>query len=283
MSEASNHPRILELPRDDAGLATTPRARRRLGELLPEFLRDRVADADAERVVVTLDGGVDSTVTAAMAADALGPERVYGLVMPVHKSHEVAARDAESVASILGVEHRRCHVQPILAAFQGAVGPAFDGAEDVVALGNAAERLRMACAYYVANTASGVVVSSVNRTDRLLGTVAKYGRNGADCHLLGDLYRTEVRSLARGLDLPEDFVERRPWQGFETADRDAEELGLEPRTLDRLLRLRVDEHYSTPAVAERLDVDPAVVRRAMDWCAATRHKRHQPPKPSMDS
>lgn len=287
MSDASTHPRLLELPRDDDGLATTQRARRRIQELLPEFLRTRVAEAGAERLVVTLDGGVESTVAAAMAADALDPEDVFGLVMPVHMSHESAARDAESVASILGIEHRRCHIQPILAAFQDAVGTTTERADDLVALANAQERFRATCAYYVANTRDGLVVSSINRTDRLLGTVTKHGETAADCHLLGDLYRTEVRSLARGLSVPQSIRDESGTRGFETthrtADRDADELDLDPRTLDRLLRLRIDDGYSSDAVADRLDVDPAVVRRVVDWCRATRHKRHQPPKPSMDS
>lgn len=283
MSDASRHPRILELPRDETDLATTPQALRRLQELLPAFLESFVSDAGADRAVVALDGGVDSAVTAALAAEALGPDAVIGLVMPVHKSHEVAARDAEAVASALGIEHRRCPLRQILAAFQEAVGEAGESADDFVALGNAQERFRMACAYYVANTADGVVVGSTNRTDRLLGTVTKYGETGTDCHLLGDLYRTEVAALAGDLGIPDELLGDSPQYGFEASERDADALGVRPVTLDRILRLHVDEGRGAEATADRLGVDPTAVERVAKWCRATRHKRHHPPKPSMES
>jgi NAD+ synthase len=276
-----NHPRVLELPRDDDGLATTPQARRRLQELLPAFLADLCEDAGAERLVVRLDGGVDAAVAATLAADAVGPERVVGLVMPVHKSHEVAAREAEAFASTLGIDARRCNIRPVLGAFRDVLGTVAEDPEDVVALASAQERVRMACAYYLSNTEDGLVVGTVNRTDRLLGTVAKYGDSGADCQLLGDLYGTEVRALARGLDLPEALTGDSPRGGFDAGVRDGADLDVDDRTLDRVLRLCIDEGYGPAATADRVGVDPRVVQRVLRWCHSTRHKRHAPPKPSM--
>jgi len=282
VSNASTHPRVLELPRDDDGLATTPQARRRLLELLPAFLNDMLTEAGAERLVVTLDGSVDTTVAATIATEAVDPSDVLGLVMPVHKSHEVAAREAEAFASALGIDYRRCNIRPILAAFQNVLGTVAEETDDAVALANAQERFRMACAYYLSNTENGLVVGTVNRTDRLLGTTAKYGDIGADCHLLGDLYRTEVRELARGLEIPDAITDDSPRGGFEAGLRGIDELDVDDRTLDRLLRHRIDEGYSSEATADLLGIDPAVVQRVLRWCRTTRHKRHHPRKPSMD-
>lgn len=282
MSDASTHPRVLELPRDERHLATTPRARRRLTELLPTFLEELLAEAGAERLVVTLDGSVDSAVAATMAAEAVDPGDVVGLVTPVHKSHEVAARDAGALASALGIDHRRCTIRPVLAAFQEVLGRVADEPDDTVALANAQERFRMACAYYLANTENALVVGSVNRTDRLLGTTAKYGDTGADCHLLGDLYRTEVRALAEGLGVPDELTADSPRGGFEAGSSGVADFPLDDRTLDRTLRLCIDEGYSPEATADRLGVDPTLVQRVLRWCRTTRHKRHHPPKPSMD-
>lgn len=281
MSDAASHPRVLDLPRDECELATSKPAVRRVQELLPAFLEDVAATAEADGFVVAMDGAVDSTVTAAMAAEALGPERVTGLVMPSGLTDEAPARDAEAAASALGIEHHRFQLQPLVAAFREAVGASDGPADDLVAMHNATERFQTVCAYYVANTRNKLVVGSVDRTDRLLGSVAKYGGNGVDVELLGDLYRTEVRALARDLDLPPSIRERSPRRVSHAEPTDAERLGVDQRTLDSLLRLSVDEGEPATVVADRLDVDPTVVRRVQRWCSTTRHKRHSPSKPSM--
>ncbi|MEF8853877.1 MAG: NAD(+) synthase [Haloarculaceae archaeon] len=265
MSDAANHPGGLELPRGDDGLATTPRACRRLRDLLPAFLADVCEGADADRLVVTLDGGVDAAVGATLAAEALGPDRVIGLVMPVHKSNEVAAREAEAFASALGIDVRRCNIRPVLGAFQEVLGTVAEDPEDVVALASAQERFRMASAYYLSNTENALVVGTVNRTDRLLG----------------DLYRTEVRALARSLDLPGAVTDDSPRRGFDAQPGEDVDPGVDDCTLDRVLRHCVDEGDSPAATADRVGVDPRVVRRVLRWRRATRHKRHRPPAPSM--
>jgi len=283
VSDAASHPRVLDLPRDECALATARSAIRRVQELLPAFLEDVATAAEAEGFVVAMDGCVGSTVAATMAAEALGPERVTGLVMPAGLSDEAPARDAEAAASALGIEHYRFRLQPVVAAFREAVGASDGPTDDLVAMRNATERFQTACAYYVANTRDRLVVGSVDRTDRLLGSVAKYGANGVDVALLGDLYRTEVRALARDLDLPRSIRERSPRLVSHAEPTDAERLGVDQRTLDSLLRLTVDEGEPAAVVADRLGIEPAAVRRVKRWCSATRHKRHSPPKPSMGS
>ncbi|MCU4802118.1 NAD(+) synthase [Halobacteria archaeon HArc-gm2] len=281
MSDATTHPRILELPREETGLATSKPAVRRVQQLLPAFLEDGVAEADADGLVVRLDGSVETAVAAALAVDAVGADRVTGLVMPAQLNDEAPARDAEAVASILDVDYRRLALQPLLTAFQRVVGTASSPADDLVAVGNAGERFRMACAYYVANTTNRLVVGTVTRTERLLGSVTKYGENGVDLSLFGDLYRTEIRALARDMALPEVILDGTRRRTGNAEPTDAEKLGVGQTTLDSLLHFSIDEQEPDAAVAERVDVDEAVVRRARRWCARTRHKRHQPPKPSM--
>lgn len=282
MSDATDHPGILELPRAEDGLATTGEARGRLRELLPAFLTGMCEDADAERLVVSLDGSVDTAVAATMAVEAVGPDRVTGLVMPVYKSHEVTAREAEAFASTLGIDARRCNIHPVVAAFQEVLGTVAENPEDVVALASTRERFRMACAYYLANTENALVVGTVNRTDRLLGTTVKHGDTGADCQLLGGLYRTEVRALARGLDVPKAITDGSPRRGFETKLGETPALPVEDRTLDRVLRRCIDEGDDPQAAADRVGVDRAVVERLLRWCHSTRHKRRDTPRPSTD-
>ncbi|WP_436909138.1 NAD(+) synthase [Halosimplex marinum] len=279
MSDAARHPRVLDLPRDETGLATTTVALRRLQELLPEFLVDQVDDADAEGLVVPLDGGVATATAAALAVDAVGAGDVLGLAMPAGLTDEATARTAETVAEMLGIDHRRLQLQPVVGAFQEMVGDAGGPADDLVATDNAVERFRTATAYYFANRRDALVVGPVDRTARLLGSSTKYGETGVDCFLFGDLYRTEVRALAGAMDLPVEMLSEaeRASPGDAT---DADRLDVDAETVDRALRLHVDEGREPRAVADRLGIDRSVVTRLKEWCAATRHKRHMPPKPS---
>ena len=270
---------MLDLPRDETGLATTRVALRRLQELLPEFLRDLVTDAEATGLVVPLDGGVDSAAAAAIAVDAVGAEDVVALTMPAGLADEATTRTAEAVAEMLDVEHRRLQLRPLVRAFQEVVGESGGPADDLVATDNAVARFRTATTYYVANRRDALVVGPVNRTDRLLGSARKYGETGVDCFLFGDCYRTEVRALAEAMDLPVELLDSGPGPGPERSD-DADRLGIPVESIDRALRLHVDEGRDASTVADRLGIDRSVVTRLAEWCAATRHKRHQPPKPS---
>ncbi|MFB6159848.1 MAG: NAD(+) synthase [Haloferacaceae archaeon] len=264
----------------DGGLATAPDALADLETTVHGFLAAAVDDADAERVVVGLDGSLGAAVTATLAADAVGPERVTGLVMPARLRHAVAAREAEAVAEALGIDSARVHLQPLLAAFQSAMSASAGPTDDPIATENALVRLRAACAYYVANATNGVVVGTCNRTDRLLGTVTKHGDTGVDFLPLGDCYRTEVRALADALEVPVDAGPETRVPGPRAGETDRGDPELSDEELDRLLHLLVDERLAVDVVAADVGVAPDVVERVAGWCVATRHKRRRPPTPT---
>lgn len=281
MSDAASHPRLLELPRDERGLATETRAVRRMQQLLPVFLEQKLRGAGADGFVVLLDGSVDATVATALAIEATSEEQVLGLVMPARMSDESSARAAEAVASMLDIESHRMQLQPLLSAFQqciGTTGPA----DDLVATRNACERFRMTCLYYVANTTNRLVLGSINRTQRLLGSMTKHGENGVDIAPLSDIYRTEVEALAEGLAVPEEILDGQYRQTERIEESDAERLGIEPSTLDSLLYLLIDTDRDHGAIADRLQIDRDTVQQVEEWCSNTRHKRHPPLKPSFD-
>lgn len=282
MSKAT-HPHTLKLPREEHGLATSKAATRRIQGILPVFLEHKLIDAEANGLVVPLDGSVESTVAAALAVDGIGADYVTGLVMPVQLSDDGPARTAETVASLLDIDCHRLHLQPVLTAFQRVVGEVGEPTDDPVAIQNAGERLRMACKYYVANTRNELVVGTVSRTDRLLGSVAKHGENGVDLSLFGDLYRTEIEALADALAVPSELLDHSPPPMEHTGATDVAALGIDQQDLDSILHFAIDRGCSASTVADKIGVGESVVERTIRWCASTRHKRHTPPKPSMDN
>jgi NAD+ synthase len=257
-------------------------------ERVRSFLASTVAAADAEGVVVNMSGGLDSTVTAALAVEALGADRVYGLTLPCNKVGAHHARDAEALADALGIDHDTVHLHSLFAQF-GAVAPdRFDLHDEPILSGNAIARFRMTLAYLAANATNGLVCGTANRSELLLGYFTKHGDGGADMHPIGHLYKTEVRALAGELDVPEFVVEKPPTAGFLPGQRDTDDLGAPYELIDRVLRLGVDRGLDAATVAERLsgnesadgDVDEETVADLLERHRATAHKRTTPDVPT---
>ncbi|GAA5063594.1 NAD+ synthase [Haladaptatus pallidirubidus] len=244
------------------------------------LLQDTVSDADADGVIVAMSGGVDSSTTAALAADALGTEHVFGLLMPTVENQSVNTLDAKQLASDLGIDHEMISLQPILGVFEQKLASEIAPGGDKYAVGNLAARLRMACAYFAANATSQLVVGTSNRSERLLGYFTKYGDGGADVLPLGDYYKTEVRTLATDLGVPSAIIEKPPTAGFWAGQTDEYDLGASYETLDRILETLVDEKHDVSATARILDIDPDRVQKYAWQVIQTAHKRSRPPTPT---
>lgn len=246
------------------------------------FVRQRVDEADAEGVVVPMSGGIDSTVTAAVAAAALEPDRVLALGLPCHKTEALDTSDARTIADGLGIEHREIQLRGLLDLFEERVTSTIGSTDDRYVIGNVIARLRMICAYYAANTRSALVLGTANRSELLLGYFTKYGDGGADLFPLGDLYKTEVRALAPRVGVPRRIIEKEPTAGFWAGQTDADDLGASYDLLDRILLHLLDRDEHPETVADELDLDVDMVEEYGHRCVASAHKRSTPPTPGID-
>ncbi|ADJ14594.1 NAD+ synthase [Halalkalicoccus jeotgali] len=253
----------------------------RVREEVVSFISQRVERADAEGVVVPMSGGIDSTVTAAIAAEALGADRVLALRLPCHKTEYLDATDARTIAEGLGIEHREVQLRGLLDRFETQVAPTIGPTDERDALGNVVARLRMTCAYYAANVRSSLVLGTANRSELLLGYFTKYGDGGADLHPLGDLYKTEVRALATRVGVPRRIVEKDPTAGFWAGQTDADDLGAPYDLLDAILTGLIDEGKRAETVADELGVERGMVEEYGRRCRSSAHKRASPPKPGI--
>ncbi|WP_135304257.1 NAD+ synthase [Haloarcula amylovorans] len=255
---------------------------------LVAFVRERVETANAAGVVVAMSGGLDSTVTAALAVEALGSDRVLGLALPCHKTDASAAMEAGAIADHLGIDFERVHLRPLLHQFDQSVAPLLDPDETDEttptvdrALGNVVARFRMVCAYYAANRTNRLVLGTSNRSELLLGYLTKYGDGAADLCPLGDLYKTEVRDLAEHLGVPERIVKAEPTAGDYPAQTDADDLGAPYETIDPFLGRLVDRGLPMKAAAEGLDLGLETAERLVRMYQQTAHKRAVPPTPGL--
>jgi NAD+ synthase len=243
------------------------------------FVRETVSAADADGVVINMSGGLDSTVAAAIAVEALGSDRVYGLILPCNKIGAHHARDAEGLAEALGIDHDTVHLQPLLAQFGNVAPDRFGLHDEPTLVGNATARLRMTLAYLAANATGRLVCGTTNRSERLLGYLTKHGDGAADLLPLGHLYKTEVRALAETLEVPGFVLEKPPTAGLLVGQRDADDLGADYDVVDPVLRLAVDEGVEAGTVAARLGLGRETVDDLLERHRATEHKRTPLPMP----
>ncbi|WP_135853632.1 NAD+ synthase [Halorussus salinus] len=244
---------------------------------LVQFIRETASSAGTDRAVLGLSGGIDSTLTAYLAVEALGEENLHGLVMPGEVSREDNMSDAEWVAQELEIPYDVFEINPIVNEFLNTYSEAED---DRVAVGNARARTRAVLNYLVANHEDALVLGTGNRSEALVGYFTKYGDGAVDCHPLGNLYKQQVRQLASHVGVPDEFVEKPATAGLWAGQTDEEEMGIGYDTLDAILALHVDGPLSVAATARELDdVTDEQVRTVREMYERSAHKRDVPPAP----
>lgn len=240
------------------------------------FIRDVVDDAGAEGAVLGLSGGIDSTLTAHLAVEALGEEGLHGITMPSEVNDPDVMSDAERVARELGIEYDVVEIQPIAESLFDAFPEA---ATDQTAAGNVYVRTRAVLNYLVANAENRVVLGTGNRAEGMTGYFTKYGDQAVDCNPIGNLYKQQVRQLAAHVGVPRDLVMQEPTAGMWEGQTDAEEMGLDYDTVDAVLAVHVDGGLSRAATARELGVPLEAVDRVVELHERSAHKRSMPPAP----
>lgn len=251
-------PRVLDRLRLNAPLAA---------KVLTGFIRDAVEMSGTSGVVVGLSGGIDSSLAAALAVRALGPERVHGFLLPYRTSSLESEADARLVAGHLGVPHRKIDISPMVDAYF-EIEPDADAGRR----GNKMARERMTILFDQAKKLGTLVLGTSNKTEILLGYSTVFGDNASSLNPLGDLYKHQVWQLARHLELPDSVVSKRPSADLFPGQTDEGDLGFDYATADEVLWLLFDEGLTPDEIVER-GYDEAVVRRIVRFEKQFRFKR----------
>lgn len=234
------------------------------------FLRGYAEDSRAEGFVLGVSGGVDSAVVAALAVEAVGKERVLGLLLPHETSSPQDAEHGALVCRHLGIPHETVNITPIVAAAMRAC--AAHPPEGMAAY-NLRPRARMMVLYAHAQQTGRLVLGTGNKSELLTGYFTKWGDGAADVYPLGDLYKTDVWALARELALPAAIVEKAPSAGLFPGQTDEGELGVRYGDLDRILA-EFEGGHDLATVARRAGVPVELARLVEGRILASAHKRN---------
>ena len=237
---------------------------------LAEWIRQQAAIAAARGLVVGLSGGLDSAVVARLCQLAM-PGHVVGSIMPCH-SDPRDAEDAELIVRHFDIPVIRLDLAPAYDHFAGdlkrlfvqlpidhpahAGGPSTESRAQMP-LANIKPRLRMSALYFLANSLNYLVVGTGNRSEFTVGYFTKHGDGAVDLLPLGRLLKSEVRALARELDVPAAIIDKAPSAGLWDGQTDEEEMGFSYADLERYLTDGPDA--VSPALAMRVE---RLVRRS---------------------
>ncbi|MFB6174815.1 MAG: NAD+ synthase [Candidatus Nanohalobium sp.] len=233
------------------------------------FVQEKVEEAGAEGLVVGLSGGIDSATALKLAVRSLGSEKVTAPIMPGEPSREDNMEDARELAEELDVEIHEIEIKDAVKAFEGEL-PFEPGKEG---LGNVRARIRMAYLYSFANEENMLVLGTGNRTEYLLGYFTKYGDGATDIAPLLDLYKTEVRELARQIGLDRKFIEKEPTAGLWEGQTDENELGASYEQIDVVLKKLVDMEESVEEIARSEGLEKEKIEDLEEMYRASEHKR----------
>lgn len=237
-------------------------------------LRDYFRKNSIQRAVLGLSGGIDSALVCVLAADAIGPENVHGLLMPSQYSTDHSVKDAEDLAHNLGVGYDIVPIRPMFDEFRKSLKPVFgDRAEDVTEE-NMQARIRGTLVMSYANKFGALALNTTNRSEAAMGYGTIYGDSCGGLSVIGDLYKTEVYQLSEwinrdGIRIPQNTIDKAPSAELRPGQKDSDSLP-DYDTLDAVLNLYLDESMCEDEIVEEgydRDLVQMVIRkvRQNEW------------------
>ena len=271
------------------GAETSPRTAAQTYQALMIGLRDYVDKNEFPGVLLGMSGGIDSALTAAVAVDALGPERVLGVRLPSQYTSSGSLDDADDCASRLGMRQVTLPIGDVVAAISRTLAPLFGDRAPDVTEENVQARVRGLLLMAVSNKFGPMLLTTGNKSEMSVGYATLYGDMCGGYSVLKDLYKTEVYELARwrnetvpeggrgpsGEMIPETILTKAPTAELRPNQKDQDTLP-EYETLDAILRGLVEHERSVDELTAA-GFARAEVNRVQNMLYAAEYKRRQAP------
>jgi NAD+ synthase/NAD+ synthase (glutamine-hydrolysing) len=242
--------------------------------------RDYIRKCGFQKVLIGLSGGIDSSLTAAIAVDAVGRENVTGVAMPGPYSSDHSIADAREMARNLGLTFRIVGINDAFGAFLDTLSPAFGGAPSDVTEQNLQSRLRGVTLMALSNETGALVLTTGNKSELAVGYCTLYGDMCGGLAVISDVPKTLVYELSRVANkrhsnaIPENVFVKPPSAELRPDQKDTDSLP-EYDVLDTVLRLYVEETLGPGDIAEKTGVDLGLVRDIINKVDRNEYKRQQ--------
>lgn len=235
----------------------------------------------ADKAVIGLSGGIDSSLTLKLAVDALGAERIVGLLMPeTGLTKEENIHHARGLAEYFKIIYHTLPINSMCVPFN-----VLPWQPSRLAQMNLKARVRMVTLYHFANSCHGIVLGTSNKTECYLGYGTKFGDAASDIYVIGDLLKTEVWELSKMLGLPEEIIQKTPSAELAVNQTDEGELGATYHDIDKILialEKECKDVHNSELREKALEIliekgqDPLLVRKVFKMVKDNLHKSVTP-------
>lgn len=243
-------------------------------------IRDYFEKHGFTRAVLGLSGGIDSAVVAALAAEALGPEKVYGLLMPSEYSSDHSVTDAVELAKNIGMQYEILPIKDIYNRYLEILSPLFKNSPFNVAEENLQARIRGALVMAFSNKFGNILLNTSNKSEAAVGYGTLYGDMCGSLAVIGDVYKTDIYKLADYINrnqiiIPENTIRKAPSAELRPNQKDRDSLP-DYDTLDRILKLYLEENASAETIKSN-GFAPELTDRILLLVERNEYKRAQCP------
>jgi NAD+ synthase (glutamine-hydrolysing) len=242
--------------------------------------RDYIHKCGFKRVLIGLSGGIDSSLTAAVAVDAIGAENVVGVGMPGPYSSDHSVSDARALAENLGIRFEMVSITGVYHEFLKTLDPQFEGAARDVTEENLQARLRGVTLMALSNKWGALVLTTGNKSELAVGYCTLYGDMCGGLAVISDVPKTLVYELSRVANrrhegaIPENVFIKPPSAELRPDQKDSDSLPAYD-VLDQILRAYVEDFRSAPEIAEELGLSVTLVREIINKVDRNEYKRQQ--------
>ena len=249
--------------------------------------RDYVTKNGFRDVVIGLSGGIDSSIVAAIAVDALGADHVHGVAMPSRYSSQGSLDDAAALAANLGIDHRVISIEPAFSSYLEMLQPSFAGRDPDLTEENLQSRCRGTTLMALSNKFGWMVMTTGNKSELAVGYFTIYGDSAGGLSVIKDVFKLEVFALSRRVNeragreiIPQTVIDKPPSAELRPDQRDDQ--SLPPyEDLDPILRMYIDGDMTVPEIIAAGQPEDTV-RRICRLVDINEYKRRQcPPGPRM--
>ena len=243
-------------------------------------IRDFFIKSGFDKALIGISGGLDSAVTAVLAAEALGHENVYSVFMPSKYSAPISAEDVRKLADNINISFNEIDIDDLNESFIKSLAPLFENLPEDTTEENIQSRIRGTLLMAMANKFGFLMLNTSNKSESAVGYSTLYGDMNGALSVLGDLYKTQIYELAGYINrneeiIPESTIRRAPSAELKDNQKDSDSLP-QYSLLDKILFRYIEQQKYTSAIVEE-GFDSEIVKKVVYLVNSTEYKRHQAP------